>query len=129
MSDGPGSPASTIEKPPNVGRWPWIATVATFFAHGLLFASWTAHIPQVKDHLHLTNAALGIALLGAPVGSVLAMLVSARLLSRLGSRRMVRGGLLGVLRGGDPVGLAGSLSTLFLAMFVWAPSKEPSTCR
>ncbi len=102
-----------------MGRWPWVATVATFFAHGLLFASWTAHIPQVKDHLHLTNAALGIALLGAPVGSVLAMLVSARLLSRLGSRRMVRVGLLGYCAAGTLVGLAGSLSTLFLAMFVW----------
>jgi MFS family permease len=84
-----------------------------------LFASWTAHIPQVKAHLHLSNAALGIALLGAPLGSVFAVLLSARLLPRLGSRRMVRAGLLGYCSSGIFVGLAGSLTTLFIAMFVW----------
>ena len=119
MSDHLMSPANTREEPPIISRWPWFATVATFFAHGLLFASWTAHIPQVKEHLHLTNAALGIALLGAPVGSVLAMLVSARLLPRFGSRKMVRVGLLGYCVAGILVGLASSLSALFIAMFIW----------
>ena len=32
---------------------------AVFFVHGLLFASWAAHIPHVKAHLHLGNGALG----------------------------------------------------------------------
>jgi len=104
---------------PVVSRWPWFATVAVFFSHGLLFSSWTAHIPQVKSHLHLSNAALGVALLGAPLGSVMAMLISTRLLPRLGSRRMVRVGLLGYCAAGPLVGLAGSLSALFIAMFVW----------
>ena len=100
-------------------RGPRAATVAVFFIHGLLFASWTAHIPQVKDHAGLTVAALGLALLGAPVGSVSAMLASARLLPRLGSRRMVRGCLAGYCAAGPLIGLAGSLPALFAALFAW----------
>lgn len=63
---------------------------AAFVSHGLLFASWTAHIPQVKSHLGLSDGTLGLALLGAPVGSVMAMLVVARTLPRLGSQRTVQ---------------------------------------
>jgi hypothetical protein len=58
---------------------PRAAAMAVFFVHGLLFASWTAHIPQVKADLHLTDGSLGLALLGAPLGAVSAMLVSAHL--------------------------------------------------
>jgi MFS family permease len=93
--------------------------VAVFFAHGLLFASWTAHIPQVKSHLHLDDAGLGLALLGAPLGSVSAMFASAHLLPRFGSKQIVRAGLLGYCAAGTAVGVAGSLLTLFVAMFVW----------
>jgi MFS family permease len=100
-------------------RWSRSATVAVFFTHGLLFASWTAHIPQIKDRLGLTDGALGLALLGAPLGSVSAMLVSARLLPRLGSRTMVRACLLGYCVVGPLVGLVGSLPALFAVLFVW----------
>jgi len=93
--------------------------VAAFLSHGLLFASWTAHIPQIKDRLGLTDGALGLALLGAPVGSVAAMLVVARLLPRLGSQRMVQISLLGYTFAGPLVGLAGSLTALFAALFAW----------
>jgi MFS family permease len=101
------------------GRWPRLATAVVFFAHGLLFASWAAHIPAVKAHLGLTNGALGVALLGAPVGSVTAMLISARLLPRLGSQRMVRASLIGYCAAGPFVGLAGSLWALMCALFAW----------
>ena len=43
---------------------------AVFFVHGMLFASWVAHIPQVKAHLDIGLGVLGVALLGAPVGSI-----------------------------------------------------------
>src|ERR1700728_2285875 len=100
-------------------RGPRAATISVFFIHGLLFASWTAHIPQVKDHAGLTVGALGLALLGAPAGSVSAMLASARLLPRLGSRRMVQGCLVGYCAAGPLVGLTGSLPALFAALFAW----------
>ena len=95
------------------------ATVAVFVSHGLLFASWSAHIPQVKHHVGLTDGSLGLALLGAPIGSVAAMLVVARVLPMLGSKRMVQISLVGYSLAGPLVGLAGSLPALFAALFAW----------
>jgi len=95
------------------------ATFAAFVSHGLLFASWTAHIPQVKSHLGLSDGTLGLALLGAPLGSVLAMLVVARALPRFGSQRTVQISLLGYCLAGPLVGIAGSLAALFAALFAW----------
>jgi fucose permease len=111
--------APTVAVPAAVRRWPRIAVTAVFVMHGLLFASWTAHIPDVKAHLGLTDGTLGFALLGAPVGSVTAMVASAYLLPRLGSRRIVQVALVGYCAAGPFVGLTGTLAALFGALFVW----------
>jgi MFS family permease len=103
----------------NPVRWPRIAVTAVFVVHGLLFASWTAHIPDVKAHLGLTDGTLGFALLGAPVGSVTAMIASSWLLPRVGSRRIVQVALVGYCSAGPLVGLTGSLPALFAALFAW----------
>jgi MFS family permease len=100
-------------------RWPRIAVTAVFVVHGLLFASWTAHIPDVKAHLGLTDGTLGFALLGAPVGSVMAMIAASWLLPRVGSRVVVRVALVGYCAAGPLVGLTGSLPALFAALFAW----------
>jgi fucose permease len=100
-------------------RWPRIAVTAVFVVHGLLFASWTAHIPDVKAMLGLSDATLGFALLGAPVGSVTAMIASSWLLPRLGSRRVVQGSLVGYCAAGSLVGLSASLAMLCAALLVW----------
>ena len=100
-------------------RSPRIAVTAVFVAHGLLFASWTAHIPHVMRHLGLTDGTLGIALLGAPVGSVTAMLLASYLIPKLGSRRVVQIALIGYCGTGPLVGLTGSLAALFGALFIW----------
>ncbi len=73
-------------QPASADRWPRLAVIAVFFVHGFLFASWTAHIPELKQHLSLSDGRLGLALLGAPIGSVLAIVVAARILPRVGSR-------------------------------------------
>ena len=95
------------------------ATFAAFISHGLLFASWAAHIPHIKAQLGLTDGDLGLALLGAPLGSVMAMLVVTRLLPRFGSKRMVQVSLLGYCLAGPLVGVAGSMAALFAALFAW----------
>jgi len=100
-------------------RSPRIAVTAVFVAHGLLFASWTAHIPHVMRHLGLTDGTLGIALLGAPIGSVAAMMLASYLIPRLGSRRVVQFALVGYCLTGPLVGLTGSLAALFGALFIW----------
>lgn len=92
---------------------------AVFLVHGLLFASWAAHIPHVKGRLDMSDGTLGLALLGTPLGSVLAMVLAARLLPRLGSRRMVQVSLAGYCLSGPLVGLAGSVPALVAALFGW----------
>jgi MFS family permease len=113
------SPSTPALPPTRADGWPRLAVIAVFFVHGLLFASWTAHIPQLKQHLDLSDGRLGLALLGAPIGSVLAMVVAARLLPLVGSRRMVRVALVGYCIAGPFVGLAGSLAAFFVTFLLW----------
>jgi MFS family permease len=96
-----------------------LAVIAVFFVHGFLFASWTAHIPELKQHLSLSDGRLGFALLGAPIGSVLAIGIAGRLLPKLGSRKMVRLGLLGYCVSGPFIGLTASFGTFFIAFLLW----------
>jgi predicted MFS family arabinose efflux permease len=114
--------AATIAQAPRLAQSPRAARVAVivvFLTHALLFASWTARIPQVKARLGLSDASLGLALFGAPVGSVAAMVVTGWLLLRLGSRRMVQLTLAGYCLTGLGVGLAGSQLQLFTALALW----------
>jgi fucose permease len=100
-------------------RWPQVAVTSVFVVHGLLFASWTAHIPGVQARLGLTFGTLGIALLAAPAGSVCAMAASACLIPRLGSRRVVQIALLGYCATGPAVAVSASLPALMGALLVW----------
>jgi hypothetical protein len=90
-----------------------------FFAHGLLFASWTAHIPHVKAQLGLSDGSLGLVLLATPVGSISAMVVTAWLQPRVGSRRMTAAGVTGYSVAGPFVGVATSTVGLFAALLCW----------
>jgi hypothetical protein len=93
--------------------------LVVFFVHGLLFASWTAHIPHLQARLGLSDAGLGLALLGAPIGSVLAVGSVAPLLTRLGSRRTVQLTLAGYSLAGLLVAVAGSPLALAAGLAVW----------
>lgn len=96
-----------------------VATYVVFAAQAMVFASWTAHIPLVKGSLALSDGELGLSLFGAPIGSVLATLVTSWLLPRVGSRRMVQACLAGYLATAWLVGVAGSSLGLFGALLVW----------
>lgn len=96
-----------------------IAVTATFGVHALLFASWTAHIPQLKARLGMSDGALGTALLGAPIGSILAMLVTGWLLPKIGSRPVVLMALIGYCLSGALIGTSGSTLALFGTLALW----------
>lgn len=96
-----------------------IAVTAAFVAHAVLFSSWAAHIPHVKAELGLSDAALGTALFGAPLGSVAATILSHWALPRWGSHRVVPLTVAGYAVAGTTVGLAGSGAWLFLALALW----------
>ena len=75
-----------------IGRELWLARLSVlgiFFLNGFGFASWVVRIPAIKESLDLGEGLLGVALLGAAVGSLLAMPVAGWLVSRLGSRPVV----------------------------------------
>ncbi len=67
-----------------------LAVAAVFFANGLGFASWSPHIPRLQERLGLGEAALGFALLGVAVGSLVAMPLAGALTVRVGSRPVTR---------------------------------------
>lgn len=89
-----------------------------FLLMGLTTAVWVARIPAVKERLSLSDGRLGLALLAAPAGLILATLVAGRLVDRYGSGRMTRvaGASFCLLLIGP--GLARSMAGLMAALLV-----------
>jgi len=95
------------------------AVVAFFVLAGLSFSAWAVRIPDVKATLRLDDATLGLALLGAAAGSVVAMTGSGWTIARFGSRRVTAAtGLLTCATLVLPA-LAPSAPLLFVALFVF----------
>jgi MFS family permease len=66
------------------------AVTATFLLNGLMFGSWAARIPAVRDRVHLTDGEQGLALAFIALGAVLSMPVAGAFTARVGSRRATR---------------------------------------
>jgi len=58
-----------------------------FFLLGLLYASWAARIPSIRDHLHLDAATLSLVLLCGGIGAVGSYPLAAWLNAHFGARR------------------------------------------
>ncbi|WP_338741881.1 MFS transporter [Actinomadura luteofluorescens] len=98
------------------------AVTLAFAAHGLLGAAWVARIPQIKEHLGLSEGAMGVALLGAPVGVVAAVRFAGRIVGRWGSRATtIAAGAAGALAL-VPLGLAWNLAALILSLLLMGAS-------
>ncbi|MES9541109.1 MFS transporter [Actinomadura sp. NPDC000600] len=99
-----------------------LAVTLAFAAHGLLGAAWVARIPQIKEHLGLSEGTMGVALLGAPVGVVAAVRFAGRVIGRWGSRATtVAAGVAGALSL-VPLGLAWNLGALVLSLLLLGAS-------
>jgi predicted MFS family arabinose efflux permease len=61
-------------------------TYGAFIGAGFAIASWASRIPQVRQHLGLTPAALGLVLLAMAAGSVIALPISGFIIHRLNTR-------------------------------------------
>jgi MFS family permease len=93
------------------------AVTATFAASGAVMGANVARVPALRDQLSATESQLGLALVGAGIGSVLAMPFTARLVRRFGTGRVVVGGA--VLVGAAWIGVGATTSvTVALAFFV-----------
>jgi MFS family permease len=93
--------------------------VAYFAVLGLSNGVWLARIPAIKQHLHLSDGLLGVALLAAPAGLVVVVQIAGKVMHTFGSRRptVIAGVVVPLL----PVvmGLAGSLATLMAGLFAF----------
>lgn len=69
------------------------AVSALFLVNAVLYANLVPRLPEVKDRLDLSNAALGSAIAAMPLGAMLAGLLAPALIQRLGSAKVAAFGL------------------------------------
>jgi MFS family permease len=88
MPSDPAAAAVAAPSPHGIRRAVTASYIA-FSGSGFAFASWASRIPQVRDHLHLSPARLGLVLLAVAAGSLVALPLAGPVVHRLGSRRTV----------------------------------------
>ncbi|MBP6557121.1 MAG: MFS transporter [Flavobacterium sp.] len=71
-----------------------LATSFFFFGMGFCFSTWASRIPDFKSTLQLSEAALGTLLFAMPIGQLLAMPFSGKVVTKYGSRNITFLGLL-----------------------------------
>ncbi|WP_406281099.1 MFS transporter [Embleya sp. NBC_00896] len=67
-----------------------LSALFVFFAFSAAVADFLARIPQFKEDLGLDDAQLGLALLGSPVGALVAVQLAGTAAGRWGSKRVAR---------------------------------------
>ena len=60
-----------------------IAVSTLFFLQGLCFATWASRIPSIQQQLALSESMLGLILFAIPVGSLLSLIFSGALVTRI----------------------------------------------
>lgn len=66
-----------------------VAVALFYFGQGVSFASWASRIPDIKHYLQLSDGALGSILLCLPLGQLCTMPVSATLVTKYGSKKLL----------------------------------------
>jgi len=96
-----------------------LATALIFAFNGFLWAAWVPHIPQVKASLGLSDAALGLALLGPAIGSMISMPLVGRATTRWGSARVTSVLAFGTYLFIAGPGIAWNLPSLLGSLVLW----------
>ena len=99
--------------------WAWWAVVSRFLLHGLIISTWVSRIPALQTSLGLTNASLGLCLLGTAVGSVIAIPLTGWLVTRYGSKQVTVWSTLGFSVALVAPSLAVNAGTLFAALILF----------
>jgi MFS family permease len=87
------------------------AVSVAFLAFGAAIGSWVPRLPALKDHLHLTDGQIGIALVAYAIGAMLGSAAARFVLAR-GARRSVRLGTVLLCVALVTPGLAGNFAAL-----------------
>ena len=94
------------------------AVSGLFFVNAVLYANLVPRLPEVKERLGLSNAALGSGIAAMPVGALLAGLLAPALIQRLGSARVASSGLVLAAIAVVGVPLSGSWAAFAAVMLV-----------
>ena len=99
-----------------------IAMALFFFGKGFCFATWASRIPDLKLTLHLSEADLGSILFFLPIGQLIAMPFSGKVISRFGSQKITIYGTLVYALFLTFLGLASTSWQLALGLFLFGVS-------
>jgi predicted MFS family arabinose efflux permease len=102
---------------PSTSRAIW-ATRIVFAANGGLFATWVSRLPAIRDRLDADERGLGFALLFIAVGSLIAMPLSSRLITRSGERTVIGTCVVVCLFAYPALGLAPNLVVLAAVLLI-----------
>jgi MFS family permease len=97
-------------------RW---AVSMFYFGMGLSFATWASRIPDIKTSLQLSDGQLGTVLFAIPLGQLLIMPFSGKLVTRFGSNRVLIFSLLFYVFSLISLGLAETTWQLSLGLFIF----------
>ena len=92
-----------------------IAVSVAFLAFGAACTTWVPRLPALKDHLHLTDGQVGLALLAYAVGAVVGA-AAARLVLARGARAFVQAGTVALCVALIGPGLAADFTQLFASL-------------
>ncbi|MEJ7709443.1 MAG: MFS transporter [Pyrinomonadaceae bacterium] len=93
--------------------------MASFLVHGLVVSTWISRIASLKAELKLSDGALGLALLGAAIGSITTIPICGWLVTKYGSRRSAKWTSLGLCLALVLPALSWNAGTLFAALLVF----------
>jgi MFS family permease len=82
-------PRATARRCAGAARW---ATTAIFFANGAAIGSWVAQIPWVQERFDLSQATMGVVLVGMSVAVMLVMPIAGRAVVKHGSQQIALAG-------------------------------------
>ncbi|MBZ4042697.1 MFS transporter [Flavobacterium hibisci] len=90
-----------------------------YFGMGLSFATWASRIPDIKTALHLSEAELGSVLFALPVGQLIIMPFSGKMVTKFGSHRILIFSLIMYVFSLTNLGLAASAFQLSMGLFTF----------
>ncbi|WP_394774043.1 MFS transporter [Flavobacterium sp.] len=96
-----------------------IAVGMFYFGMGLSFATWASRIPDIKTALHLTEGDLGSILFALPMGQLIIMPFSGKMVTKFGSHRILVFSLIMYVLCLANLGLATSALQLSLGLFLF----------
>ncbi|PXY45066.1 MFS transporter [Flavobacterium hydrophilum] len=96
-----------------------VAVGMFYFGMGLSFASWASRIPDIKTALHLSEGELGSVLFALPVGQLIIIPFSGKMVTKFGSHRILIFSLIMYVFSLTNLGLAASALQLSLGLFTF----------